>query len=102
MIKFIVAVLLAIVTSMPLLAQKAGGYQNVEAGGDYVMVLKKDGSLWAWGSNKLGELGDGSGIDNWTPTKILEDVKQVSAGGNTTFAIKNDGTLWGWGWNKYG
>ena len=73
---------------------------------DYCLVIKTDGSLWAWGENSRGQLGLGTvsdygdGILN--PTKVMDDVVGVSAGTTHTVAVKNDGSLWAWGNNVYG
>ena len=62
------------------------------------MVIKSDGSLWGWGYNNYGQLGDGTREFN-LPIKILDDVIQVSTCGYGTMAIKSDKTLWAWGVN---
>jgi len=67
------------------------------------MAIKSDGSLWGWGNNWYGQIGDGTkGNDRLNPIKIMDDVMQVSAGTNHTAAIKSDGSLWFWGDNYYG
>ncbi len=66
-------------------------------------VLKTDGSLWAWGGNASGELGDGTTTDKYSQVKIgINEWKQVSAGYNHTLAVKTDGSLWAWGANITG
>jgi hypothetical protein len=66
-------------------------------------VVEPDGSLWAWGANGSGQLGDGTTTDSTAPKKIGDGYKSVSAGGATawggarTFAFKIDGSLWAWG-----
>lgn len=68
------------------------------------LAIKNDGTLWAWGSNNKGQLGDGTNIDRNVPTKIGNDSdwKYVAAGRQHSFAIKTDGTLWAWGPNNNG
>ena len=68
------------------------------------MLLKTDGSIWGWGANYYGQLGDESIIDKNTPTKIgtETDWKEISTGGYHTLALKSDGSLWSWGSNFYG
>jgi alpha-tubulin suppressor-like RCC1 family protein len=71
--------------------------------------LKPDGSLWAWGNNQYGQLGNGSFLNyplaQTSPLRIgsPSDVwTMVSAGGAHSLAIKDDGTLWSWGLNDFG
>jgi alpha-tubulin suppressor-like RCC1 family protein/subtilisin family serine protease len=77
---------------------------TVSAGGVHATALKSDGTLWAWGSNVAGQLGDGTTIDHHTPIKIGADCdwKAVAAGNAHTMALKNDGSLWAWGANSNG
>jgi len=66
------------------------------------MAIRADGSLWAWGHNHFGQLGDGTTILRYIPVKVMNDVVSVSAGVNHTMAIKADGSLWAWGLNSWG
>lgn len=59
-------------------------------------AITSDGTLWGWGYNGYGSVGDGSTEDRTTPVKVMDDVIAVSAG-NYMLAMKSDGTLWGWG-----
>jgi alpha-tubulin suppressor-like RCC1 family protein len=73
------------------------------AGSSSSFAIKQDGTLWAWGFNGYGQLGDGTIANKQFPTKIGNSLwKKISSNGNTTFAIKNDGTLWAWGKNTIG
>ena len=74
----------------------------VSTGEEHTMAIKTDGSLWAWGSNFFGQLGNDTTNDSNKPIKIMDDVIQVSAGRYHTMAIKNDGSLWAWGDNREG
>jgi len=65
-------------------------------------AVKTDGTLWAWGSNEYGQLGDGSNINRSTPVQILSDIISVSGGGGHTLALKNDGSVYAWGSNSSG
>jgi len=66
----------------------------------FVAALRTDGTLWAWGSNRFGALGNGTSTRTATPTEVAgggTDWATVSAGGMTVAATKTDGTLWAWG-----
>lgn len=68
----------------------------------HTLAVKTDGTLWAWGMNMYGELGDGTTGSRCSPVKIMDGVSAVATGeGMVSFAIKTDGTLWGWGANLY-
>lgn len=68
------------------------------------MALRGDGTIWGWGWNIDGELGNGNTLPQTQAVQAgsANDWKSISAGGFTTCAIKNDGTLWSWGWNLFG
>lgn len=69
----------------------------------HTLAVKNDGTLWAWGMNMYGELGDGTTTSRYAPVQVMDKVAAVSTGeGMVSFAIKTDGTLWGWGANLYG
>ncbi|MBK5276202.1 MAG: hypothetical protein JJE30_14285 [Desulfuromonadales bacterium] len=77
---------------------------RVDAGGNHTVTLRQDGTLWLWGDNTFGQLGDGSVIARNGPVKIGTDVNwaSIAAGFYHTAAIKTDGTLWVWGDNTKG
>lgn len=80
-------------------------YEPMVVGGEnHSMALKGDGTVWGWGNNKFGQLGNNSTITTEIPTKVvgLQDVKMIAAGSNHTLALKNDGTVWAWGYNNVG
>lgn len=82
-------------------------WKSIAVGGSHTVALKNDSSLWAWGYNIYGELGNGTfdyGTENYIPTQIVtaNDWKYIAAGAYHTLAIKNDGSLWAWGLNNFG
>lgn len=73
------------------------------AGGGHVLGIQSDGTLWSWGDNGQGQLGDGTQIDHDTPAKVGSSTwLDISAGNDHSLAIKSDGTLHAWGGNGYG
>ena len=76
--------------------------ESASAGGGHSLAIKTDGSLWAWGLNDSGQLGDGTTTNRPDPVKIMDEVTFVSAGSSHSLAIKTDGSLWAWGSNAYG
>lgn len=66
-------------------------------------AVKTDGTMWTWGQNSFGQLGQVSATTS-SPVQVgsLTNWKYVSAGDNCVLAIKIDGTLWGWGGNVNG
>jgi uncharacterized repeat protein (TIGR01451 family) len=67
-------------------------------------ALAADGTVWAWGDNSAGQLGDGTTTRRITPVHLntIDDVRWLSTNGVTTFAIKHDGSVWSWGSNSFG
>jgi alpha-tubulin suppressor-like RCC1 family protein len=84
------------------------GYTAISAGGCYncfvghSLALKSDGTLWAWGNNAYGQLGDGTNTDRNSPVQIGSGYSAISAGDQFSLALKTDGSLWAWGRNYYG
>ncbi|WP_341283107.1 fibronectin type III domain-containing protein [Paenibacillus sp. FSL H8-0537] len=80
------------------------GIVEVAVGGAFSLVLKSDGTVWGWGRNTQGQLGDGTTTDRVAPVKVngLTDVKSIYAGVASSAAIKQDGSVWTWGGNGSG
>ena len=78
--------------------------KQIAAGYQHTVILKEDGTVWTWGANSNGQLGDGTTTNRREPVQVteIEDVIQVAAKGNHTVALKSDGTVWSWGYNLYG
>ena len=75
---------------------------SLETTPTHTFALKSNGSLWAWGLNTNGQLGDGTTIQRNSPVQVLTNVASVTAGTSHTMAIRTDGTLWTWGLNTSG
>jgi alpha-tubulin suppressor-like RCC1 family protein len=76
----------------------------VEAGSAHSIALKFDGTVWTWGSNAYGQLGNGNNTDSSTPVQVknLSNVVAIAAGFYHNLAVKADGTVWAWGDNADG
>ena len=92
----------AVNLSSPLQVGSLTTWKQVACGVSHTMAIKTDGTLWAWGQDGYGQIGDGTTVNKSTPIQIgtLTNWKQVSAGYQHTMAIKTDGTLWAWGQNN--
>ncbi len=77
----------------------------VAPGREHACALKKGGSLWCWGNNTFGQLGDGTTTSRLKPTKVSKTGEvwiAIRSGGHHTCAIKKGGSLWCWGDNSGG
>jgi alpha-tubulin suppressor-like RCC1 family protein len=65
---------------------------------------KSNGTLWAWGRNDKGQLGDGSSVNSNVPVQVgtANDWASISAGNEHSIALKSNGTIWSWGDNSSG
>lgn len=72
----------------------------ISSGMYHVLALKKDGTVWAWGRNSSGQLGNGTTASSVrTPVQVkgLDNVVAIMAGKSHSMAIKADGSVWVWG-----
>ena len=92
--------------SSPVQTVSAGtNWKQVSMGSFHTAAIKTDGTLWVWGRNNYGQLGDNTVTNRSSPVQTISagtNWKQVSVGYRHTAAIKTDGTLWVWGRNAYG
>jgi len=79
---------------------------KIASGLNHSLAIDANGSLWAWGDNEFGQLGDGSMEDDTNvPVHVLgmsNSVVGVASGYNHSVAVKTDGTVWTWGYNASG
>lgn len=75
---------------------------KVAAGGFHSAILKFDGSLWTFGQNIHGQLGDGTRTERLLPVHVMDDVIDVTCGATHTMILKSDHSLWATGNNHYG
>jgi alpha-tubulin suppressor-like RCC1 family protein len=79
-------------------------WDKIASGAYHTVAVAQDGTLWSWGYNNSGQLGDGTTTNRTVPTKIGTDTDWVAIGTGYyhSFGIKSNGTLWAWGYNYYG
>jgi alpha-tubulin suppressor-like RCC1 family protein len=80
------------------------GVKAVACGYGHTLALKTDGTVWAWGLNNSGQLGNGLKTNSTTPVQVssMTGAKSIAAGANHSLALKNDGSVWAWGCNDNG
>jgi alpha-tubulin suppressor-like RCC1 family protein len=88
----------------PMQVQGVTGVTGVAAGAYHSVALAADGTIWAWGINDAGELGDGTDKSRARPTQIprLMSSGSLSVGSSHAVVLTADGTLWAWGVNSSG
>lgn len=78
---------------------------SIASGNRHTVIVKPTtGTVWAWGENSNGQLGDGTTTNRNNPVQVsdIANVIAVAAGQENTFALKSGGTVWSWGDNTYG
>ncbi len=82
------------------------GVVSIAAGGSHNLSLKNDGTVWAWGYNGYGQVGDNLTLNSNTlypvQVPIPAIILKISAGGSHSLALASDGTVWSWGYNYFG
>jgi len=88
----------------PVLIGALTDWSEVSVGDYHSLAIKTNGTLWAWGNNSQGRLGDGTSLPRSSPVQLgaLTNWSQAAGGGSMTGAVKSDGTLWTWGYGGYG
>jgi alpha-tubulin suppressor-like RCC1 family protein len=86
----------------------AGGFTDwcqASAGVSHSLGIRQNGTLWAWGGNGVGQLGDGTAVTASSPVSVIggfTDWCQASAGNGHSLGIRQNGTIWAWGSNSGG
>jgi prepilin-type N-terminal cleavage/methylation domain-containing protein len=77
---------------------------QVDCGWNFTCALKSDGTVWCWGDNQDGQLGNGNLIDQFTPVQVsgMTSATQIAIGNEHGCALKSDDTVWCWGDNDHG
>src|SRR5450432_1472428 len=87
-----------VLLALPAATSPAASVTKIAAGGYHSLLLKNDGSLWAMGDNRSGELGDGTHNNTNLPEQIVvSNVTAIAAGGGHSLFLKSDGSVWGMG-----
>lgn len=78
------------------------GVTDVAIGDGFMLALKSDATVWAWGYNSAGQLGTGDKKTSFVPAKVqgLSSVTAIAAGDFHGMALKQDGSVWSWGSNS--
>jgi alpha-tubulin suppressor-like RCC1 family protein len=78
--------------------------EQLTAGDEHTCVLRSDQSVWCWGRNTSGQLGDGTTDSGGAPVRVMTDrkLKAVAAGSSHTCAVADDTSVWCWGNNELG
>ncbi|KFE69023.1 RCC1 domain-containing protein [Hyalangium minutum] len=76
----------------------------VAAGNLHSLALRADGTVWAWGHNFFGQLGDGTQQQQLRPVPVvgLTNVVAIATHHATSYAVRADGSVWAWGNNQSG
>jgi hypothetical protein len=76
----------------------------IAAGGYHSLALRSDGTVWAWGYNVYGQLGNNSTTNSSVPVQVqgLTRITQIAAGALHSLAIDASGRLWAWGYDYWG
>jgi len=90
--------------STPVQASNLSNIVSVRAGDQHSVALRSDGTIWAWGNDGWGQLGNGRYASSSTPIQVpgLATVSAIAVGSLHNLALKSDGTVWGWGFNYFG
>ncbi|PWU05575.1 MAG: RCC1 repeat-containing protein [Verrucomicrobia bacterium] len=77
---------------------------QVASGNHHSILLRSDGTVWAYGKGEKGQLGDGKNETSMIPVQVtgLTNILAIAAGGESSLAICSDGSVMTWGSNEFG
>ncbi|RMF17645.1 MAG: hypothetical protein D6761_03900, partial [Candidatus Dadabacteria bacterium] len=83
---------------------QAYGWTDLSLGTQFGCGIRDDDTLWCWGRNSSGQLGDGTYSARYTPVPISATSRwlDVNVGATHSCAVRDDATLWCWGSNSFG
>ncbi|GLU52761.1 RCC1 domain-containing protein [Dyadobacter frigoris] len=98
---FVISILLFNISTYAQCWKKVATAKDAELSNMSTLAIATDGSLWTWGLNQYGQLGDGTTTAKTLPVQIGSDKswESVYSIAGTSFGIKADGILWSWGNN---
>jgi len=90
--------------SSPVQVGALTNWAQVSSGAACAAAVKTDGTLWSWGQNNNGQLGQNNTTNRSSPVQVgaLTTWKQVSMSGSFCVAVRTNGTIWAWGLNNSG
>ena len=88
----------------PIQVGTATTWRGLSAGYSHSAAVRQDGSLWTWGDNSYGQLGDGTTTQQNVPVQVATEAswQTVRAGQYYTTALRQDNSYWAWGYHSYG
>lgn len=92
---------------LPAISALGAVQESLSAGNYHNVVLRSDGTVWAWGNNSSGQLGDGTYNHSSVPVQVstatgMTNVVKVESGSNHCLALDSSGQVWAWGVNSAG
>jgi len=95
----VVAIPASLENPKPANAAAMNGFTQVSTGTYFTCAVKGDESVWCWGRNNVGQLGNGTTTNASRPVQVtgLTNATQVASADTLSCAMKSDGTGWGWG-----
>lgn len=72
---------------------------GIAGGRDHGLALREDGTVWAWGANAYGQVGDGTLVNRTGPVQVAAGMTEVIAGAHHSYALRSDGQVAAWGRN---
>jgi alpha-tubulin suppressor-like RCC1 family protein len=96
-------------STVPVKVDNLTSVTAIAAGDIHSLARERNGSVWAWGNNQYGELGNGTVtatgclcIDTPVKVKAPTGIVALAGGGRYSLGLRADGTVWAWGHNEYG
>ena len=91
-------------SNLPVRVASLANVVRISASDSHSLAVRADGTVWAWGANVFGQIGDGTTQERFVPVQVsgLTNVVEVSAGAEHSLARRSDGSVWAWGRNYHG